>query len=83
MDRPDPPSRPRTARAAGTAGLPEPPSDRLTARAHGAATSVGHRWILFVLVAPILALIVANNVGAIMFTNDLERARAASSAART
>jgi membrane protein DedA with SNARE-associated domain len=30
------------------------------------------RWVLFALVAPILGLIVANNVGAIMLTNALE-----------
>ncbi len=30
------------------------------------------RWVLFALVVPILALIVANNAGAIMFTNDLK-----------
>jgi membrane protein DedA with SNARE-associated domain len=30
------------------------------------------RWVLFAIVAPILGLILANNAGAIMFTNDLD-----------
>lgn len=32
------------------------------------------QWVLFALVAPILGLILANNAGAIMFTNDLDEA---------
>ncbi len=30
------------------------------------------RWVLFALIAPVLGLILANNIGAIMLTNDLE-----------
>jgi len=70
MDRPDPASRPPT----DPTDPPEPaePSELTEPSEPGDDHVRPPRWVLFALVAPIIALIVANNVGAIMFTHDLE-----------